>query len=55
MPHPLRQCDHMGTILSGNPLLRYYPCRLLLRPDTVHAVAVELEALVARLETELDR
>ncbi len=27
----------------------------LSRPDTVHAVAVELEALVARLETELDR
>ena len=27
----------------------------LSRPDAVHAVAVELEALVARLETELDR
>ena len=39
-----------------------YPMRLLgqagvdlSRPDTVRAVAVELEALVARLETELDR
>ncbi len=39
-----------------------YPMNLLAqagvdlsRPDAVHAVAVELEALVARLETELDR
>ena len=39
-----------------------YPMNLLAqagvdlsRPDTVHAVAVELETLVARLETELDR
>ena len=39
-----------------------YPMNLLAqagvdlsRPDTVHAVAAELEALVARLETELDR